>query len=266
MDFLATMAAHSRARARRTLDATSLEALRDQALERPPPPPLALSPEGFDLIAEVKLRAPSTGALSGPVSLDDLVARAGAYARAGAAAISVLTEDSRFDGSLEHLAAVAGALDTVPAMRKDFLVDPCQVYEARLAGAGGVLLIARMLDDEAMATMISTARQCRLFVLLEAFDDTDLERIGRCDPGPDLLVGLNCRDLATLAVDVDRFATLIDAFPPGLPAVAESGVATADDAAGVARLGYRVALVGTALMRCDEPGGLVRAMLEAGRG
>ena len=141
-DFLAGMARASRARvvaARRERDDAQLEAL---LRDLPPPPRLMLSREGFDVIAEVKLRSPAVGALAS----DDagVGGRVTQYADAGAAAVSVLTEPARFDGSLEHLRLAAGALATagaVPAMRKDFLVDPYQVLEARLAGAGGVLVI-----------------------------------------------------------------------------------------------------------------------------
>ncbi len=265
MDFLDTMATHSRERAGRARAVTPLDELRKTALAAPGPPRLRLSATGFDVIAEVKLRAPSAGRLSTPLTDDALVERARQYADAGAAAISVLTEDSRFEGSLDHLRLVAAAIDSVPAMRKDFLVDPYQVYEARLAGAGGVLLIARMLDDETLDQMLSAASDCGLFVLLEAFDGDDLVRIGRVAGTPDLLAGLNSRNLATLDIDATRFERLRERFPRGVPAVAESGLSAPDDVARVAALGYDVALVGSALMRTDSPGPLVGAMLDAGR-
>jgi indole-3-glycerol phosphate synthase len=239
----------------------------------PPPCGLQRSQEGFDLIAEVKRRAPSAGRLEtgGPGGRERAVARAREYAAAGVAAVSVLTEPDRFDGSLEDLEAVARAVD-VPVMRKDFLVDPYQVLEARLAGAAGVLLIARLLPDAALEDMTSTALDAGLFVLAEAFDRTDLDRIGEVAerlPAAGLdrfLVGLNARDLATLAVDRDRLRALAGSFPDGPVRVAESGIESSDHAAAAAREGYGMVLVGSALMRSPEPGALARRMLAAGRG
>ena len=134
-----------------------------------------------------------------------VLARVAGYAEAGAAAVSVLTEPSRFDGTLEHLRIAARALaGKIPAMRKDFLVDTYQVDEARVAGAGGVLLIVRMLDDAALAALLERTLELRMFALLEAFDEADIARLHGCVEryGRDgqLLVGLNCRDLATLKV------------------------------------------------------------------
>src|SRR6185437_3553706 len=139
--FLDDMAAGSRARAAAARRARPQAELERAARAASPPPPLQLSAAGFDLIAELKLRSPAAGQLRG--ADENVPARVGAYARAGAAAISVLTEPSRFAGSLEHLAEAAAALAplAVPAMRKDFLVDPYQLLEARAAGAGGVLII-----------------------------------------------------------------------------------------------------------------------------
>ncbi len=174
LDFLAGMAQSSRARvvrARALRDDAALQAL---ARSRPEPPALQLSPEGFDLIAEVKRRSPAVGQLD--AGGEDIGARARDYAHAGAAAISVLTEPTRFDGELEHLAQVVEALEgRVPAMRKDFLVDPYQVYEARAAGAGGVLVILRMLEPQAVTALLNAAAQSGMFVLLEAFDEVDLD-------------------------------------------------------------------------------------------
>src|SRR4029077_7765851 len=180
--------------------------------------------------AELKLRSPAQGALRGPE--EDVPARVGAYARAGAAAVSVLTEPPRLDGTLEHLhsAARARAPAGVPAMRKDFLVDPYQVLEARAAGAGGVLVILRMLPRAASEALIECAGAGRLFVLLEAFDAADIELmhelVEHFAPGVQLLAGLNCRDLGTLQVVPGRLAELAPLLPRAVPRVAESGVAT----------------------------------------
>jgi indole-3-glycerol phosphate synthase len=229
-----------------------------RALKTPAAPALKLS-GAFDVIAELKLRSPAQGVLRD--GAHDWRSRVGAYARAGAAAVSVLTEPTRFDGSLEHLREAAAALAPlgVPAMRKDFLVDPYQVLEARAAGAGGVLLIARMLRREHIAELLTVAIDQGLFVLLEAFDTADLELcrelIGsRVSANGSVLVGVNCRDLDTLKVEQGRFKELAPLLPPGTLCVAESGVATAADALEMRRLGYRLALIGTALMTREDPG------------
>ncbi|HSJ99160.1 MAG TPA: indole-3-glycerol-phosphate synthase TrpC, partial [Myxococcota bacterium] len=158
----------------------------------------------------------------------------------------------------------------VPAMRKDFLVDPYQVLEARAHGASGVLLIVRLVPRERLVELLDTAAALGLFVLLEAFDADDLavaSELARERAGLDeqVLMGLNCRDLETLAIDVDRFAELRERMPPEWPAVAESGVQTPAEAARVAALGYRLALVGTSLMRRHDAAQAVRELLEAGR-
>jgi indole-3-glycerol phosphate synthase len=230
------------------------------------PPPLTL--DRFDLIAEIKRRSPAEGELAAGADVPD---RARQYCAAGAAAVSVLTEPAQFGGSLEDLGTAACALNPhgVPAMRKDFLVDPWQVLEAREAGAGGVLLIIAMLADPPLKELLATAREYGLFALLEAFDEADLERAGAlledAPGGPPVLVGVNTRDLRTLAVDPGRLARLAPRLPAGAPAVAESGLHDAADAAAAAALGYRLALVGTALMRAPDPGKLAADMLSAGR-
>ena len=199
-----------------------------------------------------------------------------AYGEAGAAAVSVLTEPSRFDGSLEHLKAAAAALAPlgVPVMRKDFLVDRYQLFEARAAGAGGALLIVRMLDDQTLAGMLDCARELGLFVLLEAFDVEDIERAqaavassARQAAGqqPAVLVGINSRDLQTLKVVPERLAQLAPLLPRALPRVAESGLESPADCARMVAAGYDMALVGGALMSAPDPAAMVRAMLAVGR-
>ncbi|MBM5810642.1 MAG: indole-3-glycerol-phosphate synthase TrpC [Gammaproteobacteria bacterium] len=295
-EFLDEMARASAARARQSLAGESLAVLRRRALDVPPAPALRLG-HGFDLIAEFKLRSPALGRLGG--GGDDVCARVEAYAAAGTAAVSVLTEPTRFAGRLEHLAAAAAALQplSVPVMRKDFLVDPYQLCEARAAGAGGALLILRLLSPALVAEMLDCARELGLFVLVEAFDAADLECLPAWTGGsrprersagseesenspadrshvrsrpvhagePCVLLGVNCRDLNTLEVRPERFAELAPRLPRGWPWVAESGLASPADCAAVARQGYRLALVGGALMAAADPGATVRAMLGAGR-
>lgn len=267
--FLEQMAAGSRARVLEALARRSLAGLESAARATPAPPPLRLDPSGFDLIAELKLRSPAAGELKPPG--EDVAARVSSYARAGAAAVSVLTEPSRFDGSLAHLTAAAQALSPlgVPAMRKDFLVDPYQVFEARAAGAGGVLVILRMLRKEDIRSLIACADELGLFVLLEAFDARDIalmhELVEAHRGAARLLAGVNCRDLATLEVVPARLLELAPLLPAKAPRVAESGVATPEDARRVAAAGYSLALVGSALMRGEDPQALAASLLRAGR-
>jgi indole-3-glycerol phosphate synthase len=262
------MASSSRERVAQARAATPERELQAHARGLPPPPRLQLSPGGFDLIAEVKLRSPAAGVLK--PGAEDVGARVTRYADAGAAAISVLTEPTRFDGALSHLSAASGALaGRIPVMRKDFLVDPYQAYEARVAGAGGILVILRMLTAAAAQALLDAATALGLFVLLEAFDAADLARaanlVERYDASTVLLVGVNCRDLTTLEVVPGRLEQLADLLPRSVARVAESGVSSAEDAARVAAAGYNVALVGSALMQSHDPRALADGLLAAGR-
>jgi len=269
-DFLATMATGSRERVRSARSAIPERELRARIRNLPAPAPLQTSLEGFDLITEVKRVSPSEGRLDGA----SVVKRARAYAEAGAAAISVLTEPDAFGGSLEDLESisrnVSTGVDSIPTMRKDFLTDPYQLLEARASGAGGALLVLRLLPDDRIAEMLDAAEETGLFLLLEAFDEEEIERAGAVAAraegrGVEALVGLNCRDLKSLAVDFGRLEKLADHFPAGTRRVAESGVRSAEDAARVAASRYDLALVGTELMRHEDPGPVVARMLAAGR-
>lgn len=267
-DFLAAMARASRQRVARERERCPQQELQARASALPTAPRLSLLTRGFDLIAEVKLRSPASGQLK--EGGEDIAARVAAYADAGAAAISVLTEPSRFDGALSHLTrAVQGLAGRIPVMRKDFLVDAYQVYEARVAGAGGVLIILRMLTRAELAALLEAASQLGLFALLEAFDDTDLqlaaELVREYGQRSSLLVGVNCRDLVTLKVVPGRLEALAPRLPRAVPRVAESGVMTGSDAARLAAAGYDVALVGSALMQSADPLELAGSMLAAGR-
>jgi indole-3-glycerol phosphate synthase len=268
--FLDGMARSSAARVTEALRHESLEALERRARQATRAAPLRLSAAGFDVIAELKLRSPAAGVLGD--ESQDWLGRVAAYARGGAAAVSVLTEPSRFDGSLEHLRRAAAALAPlgVPAMRKDFLVDPYQVLEARAAGAGGVLVILRMLPRRRIEELLDVAAEHGLFVLLEAFDEADLElardlKAARAQSDGRLMIGVNSRDLQTLKVRPERFAALAPRLPAGLLAVAESGVASAADARHMRELGFGAALIGTALMACADPGLLLREIIDATR-
>jgi indole-3-glycerol phosphate synthase len=276
VDFLEQMAAGSRERLEAARSERSEAALLQQAISSAQPAPLRAHPARFDLIAELKLRSPAVGQLKS--SSEDVAGRVTTYARAGAAAVSVVTEPSRFDGSMSHLETAAQSLVPlhVPAMRKDFLVDPYQIMEARAAGAGGVLVILRMLPRAGIEAMLDCARSLGLFVLLEAFDEHDIEAMHAIIGGggtrrtdsnatPPVLAGLNCRDLATLQIVPRRLLELAHLLPTNVPRVAESGVISAEDAGRVAAAGYEYALVGSALMQGGDPHALAAAMLAAGR-
>lgn len=269
MSFLARMAEKSRERVRAARAAESEAKLARRAERAPKPPPLTLA--GFDVIAELKLRSPAAGALADGGF--DPRAQLTAYAHGGAAAVSVLTEPTEFKGELAHLAAAADILAPrrTPVMRKDFVTDPYQVLEARAAGAGGILVIVTMLDDATVRTLVQSARECGLFVLLEAFDRGDLERLimlfddDTAAAEPKILAGVNCRDLRDLDVRFARFAELAPYLPKHLPTVAESGIATAADVETVAQLGYTLALVGSSLMKAADPEAALAALVASGR-
>jgi len=266
-DFLRTMAASSRTRVREARSRVSDGQMMRRAGLRPAPTPLRLDAR-FDVIAEIKPASPLAGRLAGtgPGAATALVTRARRYGAAGACAVSVLTEPSVFGGSLLLLEGLSIAT-TVPLLRKDFLVDPYQIAEARDRGASGVLLIARLLEGGRLEEMLDAAASLGLFALVEAFDEEDLARAvlaaeGASDP---VLVGINARDLVSLEVDRGRFARLAPRVPASVPLVAESGLSTATDAAAIAALGFRLALVGEALMKDDDPTERLAAMIAAGR-
>lgn len=268
-DFLGLMAAASQVRVGELRAHESMSQLRSRA--NGTALPLRLQRRGvFDLIAEFKCRSPSAGTFD-PC---DLATRVTAYARGGAAAVSVLTEPMQFGGEISHLSTAAAALAPfgIPVMRKDFIVDPYQVYETRAGGGGGVLLIVRILTRAQLAELRDCARELSLFVLLEAFDEDDLEQaaaeLGRSPSNGDdspFLIGVNCRDLRTLEVQPQRLLELAPRLPQATLRVAESGIETALDCAHMARAGFNFALVGSALMKCPDPGPVISEMLAAGR-
>ncbi len=271
-DFLQGMARSSQARVAAARAAVSEAVLLAAVRAMPPPPALQLSGR-FDLIAEMKLRSPAMGQLRAAAD-NDIDERVTAYAEGGAAAVSVLTEPSRFDGHLDHLQQAAAALrpSGVPVMRKDFLVDPYQVLEARAHGAGGVLVIISMLSRIQLDELCAAAREQGLFTLLEAFNEADIAISHELVQGwrgsaaaPPVLVGINSRDLRTLEVVPGRLAPLAHLLPADFPRVAESGVGSAADAAVMAAAGYDLALVGSALMTGADPRLLARDMITAAR-
>ena len=242
------------ARAREPFDA-----LRDRASQVAAGPSLtaALAVPGVSVIAEIKRASPSKGDLAPDM---DAPAQARAYLDGGAAAISVLTEPDRFKGHLGDLAAVSAL--GAPALRKDFLVDPYQVWEARAAGAAAVLLIVAALDEATLAALHDEATVAGLDVLVEVHDAAEVavtHRIGA------RLVGVNARDLRTFALDADAFARLRPDLPGNALAVAESGVRTPDEVARAGAEGADAVLVGEALVTAQSPSDAVAALVAAGQ-
>jgi indole-3-glycerol phosphate synthase len=207
---------------------------------------------GLSLIAEVKRASPSKGLLAPHLDLKWLV---GQYEAGGAAAISVLTDRRFFQGSLADLEAVR-ALTSLPLLRKDFLIDPYQVAEAGAAGADAVLLIVACLGDGQLAELLAAAGEQGLAALVEVHTLAELERALAAGAR---LIGLNNRDLTTLAVDRNTALRLRPAVPPGCLTVAESGVHRPTEAAVLAEAGVDAILVGEALVRSAEPSRLLRA-------
>lgn len=215
------------------------------------------SRRGFPLICEVKRASPSAGAISRSA---DAAAQASAYVSAGARCVSVLTEESRFGGSLGDLRQVRAAIDA-PILRKDFVVDPWMVDEAAWAGADAILLIAAAVEPSLLADLADRAQSHGLEVLLELAHERDLESLAQ---RPWNLVGINARDLETLEMDPDRFGRLAArAAGPGRLLIAESGIRGPDDIRRYRAQGAGAALVGEALMRATDPGELISALIEA---
>jgi indole-3-glycerol phosphate synthase len=207
----------------------------------------SLAEPDIRIIAECKRRSPSKGVLRADY---DPVAIARGYAGAGAAAISVLTESTFFDGALDHLRHVGAAVD-VPVLRKDFIVTPYQIAEAAAAGADAVLLIVAALDDEPLRDLGTYARECGLDALVEVHDARELDRA--LEAGADI-VGVNSRNLRTLAVSTDLLEELGARIPRDVIAVAESGLRTPDDLRRLRAVRYDAFLIGERFMTTPDPG------------
>lgn len=206
------------------------------------------------VIAEVKRASPSAGAIRAGL---DAVAQARAYAAAGAAAISVLTDGPGFGGSLADLAAIRDAVQ-VPLLRKDFVLDRYQLIEARAHGADAALLIVAALEEPALRRLVEACAELGLAALVEVHDEREVEAALRVGAR---LVGVNNRNLGTFAVDLAVSERLLPRLPADVRAVAESGVRTADDARRLRRAGAANLLVGEALVRAVDPGALLREMM-----
>jgi indole-3-glycerol phosphate synthase len=224
----------------------------------PPARDLRAALLGGGVIAEVKRRSPSGGVLREDL---DPLAIAREYAAAGAAAISVLTDGPDFGGSLDDLAAVRTAVE-LPVLRKDFVVDPVQVAEARVAGADWVLLIAAVLDDAALDACLEAVRRGRCHAIVEVHDQHEAHRAEAA--GADC-IGINNRDLRTLKSDLATFARVRANISAAVPCVAESGIRTPDDAARMVGEGADAVLVGEALLVSASPADACAQMVRAAR-
>jgi indole-3-glycerol phosphate synthase len=234
---------------------TPLAVMIDAAERTDPPRDFAgaLRRETVALIAEVKHASPSRGVLVDPF---DPVALATTYAANGAAAISVLTDARFFQGSLDDLRAVRAAVD-VPVLRKDFVLDFYQVYEARAAGANAVLLIVAALDDAQLADLYALVRSLDLTALVEVHDEAELDRALHIGAR---VIGINNRDLHTFNVDLGTTARLAQRVPARVTLVAESGVHRAADVEAMAAAGARAVLVGEAVVQANDTAARVREL------
>ena len=212
---------------------------------------------GFSVIAEVKRRSPSKGAIDADLDPGQL---ASAYARGGAAAISVLTDRDAFGGAPEDLADARRAVK-LPVLRKDFTVAAADVCDTRIMGADAVLLIVAALDDAELTDFHSLASELGLDALVEVHDEHELERALKVDP---TVVGVNQRDLITFAVDTDRAVRLAPLIPTNVVRVAESGIGGPGDAAPLVDAGYDAVLVGESLVRSSDPAAAVAALRGVG--
>ena len=260
------------ARTRETIavnkEATPLELLREQVADAPPPRNFFSAvvnghgPGGMNVIAEFKRRSPSAGVIREDVDPVDIASR---YENAGAVAISCLTNGPYFGGSMEDLAAIRGGTG-LPVLRKDFLVDPYQVWEARVAGADAVLLIAELLSEGQLMDMLILAHELGMTSLLEVHDVDNLLRVqphlGFPHPGYCLL-GVNNRNLATMETDPSHVLRMLDLIGEHIDVlVCESGIRTREDLERLCSHGIRRFLIGESLLIHEDPGVALRELLD----
>ncbi len=213
----------------------------------------ALARKGISIIAEVKRASPSSGKIAPGAGA---VRQALAYAAGGAAAVSVLTDGAFFGGSIEDLVRIREAVG-VPVLRKDFVLDPYQVQEARAAGADAVLLIAGFLSPEDLRRLRETAEELGMGALVEVHGERELGDALRAGAN---ILGINNRDLRSLKVDISRSLELLPLVPDGCLKVAESGVSSREQVELLHRAGADAVLIGEALMRSPDPAGAIRRL------
>lgn len=233
----------------------SAEALKSRASNAPPPRDMlaAVRRDTVALIAEVKHASPSKGVL---IENFDPVTLGLTYAANGAAAISVLTDAHFFQGHLDYLIAVRNAVD-VPVLRKDFVIDPYQVYEGRAAGADAILLIVAALGDAQLADLYALITDLGMAALVEVHNESELERALSIKPA---LLGVNNRDLRTFDVDLNTTARLATHIPESVTLIAESGIFSAEDVRRMGQVGARAVLVGESLVKSGDIAAKVREL------
>ena len=256
--FLDEIVAATRRRVARSKSAADLRALEKQA-ERHVPRGFrralaARSQDGIAVIAELKKASPSKGLIRADF---DAAALARELEEAGAAALSVLTDEEFFQGSLENLRKASASV-AIPCLRKDFIVDQFQLLEARANAADAVLLIVAALSQQELMSLSTSARSHGLDVLCEVHDVQELDRAleARCD-----LIGVNTRDLRTFKVDLETAIALSDHFPGDVVRVAESGIHSAQDVSLLRSAAYHAFLIGESLMRAERPGAALRELM-----
>jgi indole-3-glycerol phosphate synthase len=237
----------------------SLAEVKETARTAPPPLDVmaALREPGIGVIAEVKRASPSRGVLS-PISDPAKLARA--YEDGGARIVSVLTEQRRFNGSLDDLDAVRAAV-SIPVLRKDFIIGPYQIHEARAHGADLVLLIVAALEQSALASMLDRTESLGMTALVEAHTEEEADRALQAGAK---VIGVNARDLKTLHVDRDCFARIAPGLPTNVIRIAESGIRGPADLLAYAGAGADAVLVGEGLVTSDDPRGAVADLVTAG--
>jgi indole-3-glycerol phosphate synthase len=241
-----------RRRAQRPLSELAASAARGQREQRPFKE--AVQRPGLSVVAEFKRGSPSAGAINAGA---DVAATVAAYERGGASALSILTDERNFHGSLADLVSARDA-SSLPILRKDFTFDEYQLFEAIEAGADAVLLIAAGLDDRDLAGLFERATELDLDCLVEVHTPEDLERALELDPD---LIGINNRNLRDLTVDTERARELITDVPAGKAVVAESGYSSREDMVGLSELGVDAVLIGEALMRAPDPEETLRDLI-----
>jgi indole-3-glycerol phosphate synthase len=255
MSWLEELVAGARDDSRRRQEEIPLDALRARIATREGARPFseALLRPGLSLIAEFKRRSPSVGELRPGAGVAEVVR---SYELGGATALSILTEERYFGGSLHDLRAAREASD-LPILRKDFIVESYQLYEAAANGADAVLLIVAGLDDERLEALYLEARELDLDCLLEVHDEADLERALTVDGD---VIGINNRNLDDFSVDLETTVELLTDVPAGKAVVSESGYGRRDQLDELERIGVDSVLMGEALMRADDPETLVREL------
>jgi len=252
MTILDEIAGKTRARVAKAKNAAPFEqtqrkalAIADKEGSEPFPFERALALPGLSFICEVKKASPSKGIIVEDFPYLQIALE---YESAGAAAISVLTEPDYFLGSDRYLREIAAAV-AVPTLRKDFIIDPYQIYEAKVLGAKAVLLICALLDAETLAEYIKTSSELGLSSLVEIHDEAEAEQAVQAGAR---IIGINNRDLKTFMVDLAVTARLRSLIPAGILTVAESGIKSVDDVRAISGLGVDAALVGESLMRAED--------------